>query len=222
MTGPHAHLIAAMRADAVVAPQEQIPWHIKRVEHSRAAFRGHPGLYEWHCLEYGYDRYPDLPGHTTCLYRWTDATLHQDHGECVMSDDPRELRKHLPILLKAEGRVLVTGLGLGCVVRGLLACPGVGWIDVVEIDRRIIDMVAPSIEDVRVDIHHGDALTLDWPAGSRWDFAWHDIWHENPDTQVLHAKLLDRYDPMVGQQGAWGFPRYFKRIWPQRLLGAAS
>lgn len=222
--GPYAGLIAAMRADAVVAPQERHLWQIKRVAHTPEAFGRSHHLYVWHRIEYGYDRYPDLPAHTTCLYRWTDATLHQDHGECVMSDDPRELRKHLPILLNASGRVLVTGLGLGCVVRGLLACRSrVTHIDVVEIDRDILDMVAAEFAGIPwLTIHHGDALTIDWPAGTKWDFAWHDIWHEKPDTQVLHAQLLARYESMAGAQGAWGFPRYMKRAWPRRLIGAAA
>jgi hypothetical protein len=59
--------------------------------------------------------------------------LEQDDGrvyEVVMEDSPRELRRHLPIWMHAHGRVLVTGLGLGCVVRGLLASPHVEYIDV--------------------------------------------------------------------------------------------
>jgi spermidine synthase len=52
-----------------------------------------------------------------------------------MEDTLSELRRHTPIFMRAKGRLLVTGLGLG-VVRGLLAKPEVEHIDVVEIDRR--------------------------------------------------------------------------------------
>ena len=45
--------------------------------------------------------------------------------------------RHLPIWLSARGRVLVTGLGLGCVVRGLLASTCVTHVDCIEIDRYI-------------------------------------------------------------------------------------
>lgn len=161
----------------------------------------------------------------TLLARDTMATMHRGLGEVVMEDSPHELRKHLPILLTARGRVLVSGLGLGCVVRGLLTRPQVESIDVVEIDRDILDLVAASFAgESRVTIHHADALTIDWPAGTRWDFAWHDIWSDEdqaqPHLSVLHAQLLVRYEPMCGVQGAWEMPRVIKRRWPRRLLGA--
>lgn len=34
-------------------------------------------------------------------------------GDVIMDDTPREIRKHLPILLHGHGKVLKTGLGLG-------------------------------------------------------------------------------------------------------------
>jgi len=212
----HPELIYAMRADGIQAPQERGLWSIRRA-----------GLSEWPILEafvgglYAYADYPELPMVTTSLCRWTEATLHEGQGECVMSDDPRELRKHLPIVLAARGRVLVTGLGLGCVVRGLLARPQVEHVDVVELDDDVSTMVWPTfVGNPRVTLHRGDALTYTWPAGTRWDFAWHDIWNETPDTQVIHAQLLERYRAKAAQQGAWGFPRWMKRRWPWPLLYA--
>lgn len=133
-------------------------------------------------------------------------------GETVMEDSRRELSRHLPIWLAARGEVLVTGLGLGCVVRGLLANPLVRRIDVVEIDEWILRVVgAEFVNTPRVVLHHGDALSIDWLRDAQWDFAWHDIW-ATEGLQVLHAQLLERYDRMVRQkQGAWMFPRWAKR-----------
>ena len=137
--------------------------------------------------------------------------------DVVMEDSSRELRKHLPIWMAARGRVLVTGLGLGCVVRGLLASRDVEHIDVVEIDADIIAMVGPEFADEeRVTIHHGDALKVRLPG--IWDFAWHDIWTPHNDgLQVLHAELMVKYRRRVGRQGAWAFPRPFKRRFGQLL-----
>jgi hypothetical protein len=224
--GPHPDLIAAMRADGIVAPQERGLWSIQRQDFAEA-LSGHQGngpkLLEWWKTYGAFDRYPDLPLVMTSLNRWTDATLHLGRGEAVMSDDPKELRKHLPVVLEARGRVLVTGLGLGCVVRGLLARPQVEHVDVVEVDAGVLEMVGPSFAgDPRVALHHADAITMAWPAGTRWDYAWHDVWGDSPGTQVLHAHLLDRYEPWTGRQGAWGFPRWMKRRWPVPLMGAAS
>lgn len=146
------------------------------------------------------------------LSRHTDATLMQEHGVVVMEDSMRELQKHLPIWMKASGRVLITGLGLGCVVRGLLKNPRVESIDVVEIDSHIIRILWPEFsQDPRAKIHHGDATKIKWPAGTRWDYAWHDLWMEGDGLQVAHAKMMVDLDRVVKYQGAWAFPREFKR-----------
>jgi len=146
----------------------------------------------------------------TVLSRFTGATLHQSRGEIVLEDGRIELRKHLPIWLRARGRVLVTGLGLGCVVRGLLANPDVDLVDVVEIDRDIVRVVGEEFAgEPRVQVHCGDALTI--PLAGPWDYAWHDLWIEDHGLQVLHARLLQRFKKRCGPQGAWAFPRFMKR-----------
>src|SRR5947209_19945878 len=71
-------------------------------------------------------------GTFTVLCCHTMATMMKTRGETVMNDFPSELKKHLEFILSARGRVLVGGLGLGCVVRGLLAYGEVESIDVIE------------------------------------------------------------------------------------------
>lgn len=151
--------------------------------------------------------------------------LHLEEGEgwgghVIMDDSPREIRKHLPILIHGRGRILKTGLGLGCVVRGLLAKPDVEHIDVIENDPRIIRRIGPEFAgDTRVTIHEGDALTFD--IEGRWDFAWHDIYTEgNEGLQPLHGQLIKRFHGRARQQGAWAFPPVVSRRLPFRLLGA--
>lgn len=163
-------------------------------------------------------------GETTyvALRRITMATLHRDRGEVVMEDTLPELRRHLPILMRARGRVLVSGLGLGCVVRGLLAKPEVEHVDVVEIDLDVILATGGEFaDDPRVRIRHGDALLCRWPADARWDFAWHDVWTEEAGRlDLLHAQLLARYRDRCGHQGAWQFDRRAKRRWPDPLVNS--
>ncbi len=193
--------LEAARVPETLAPQVFGPWSIERYDSPPPELCAKLGI-----PPIGWDSY-------TLLYRATMATLHQDRGECVMEDSQRELSRHLPIWLRAHGRVLVSGLGLGCVVRGLLASPDVEHIDVVEIDRGILDVVGPEFAgEFRVTLHHGDALKIDWPASTRWDFAWHDIWCEGGGKlHVLHAELMARYARHVPSQGAWMFPRFAKR-----------
>lgn len=159
--------------------------------------------------------------HVTALLKTTFATLHCDQGDVVMEDSERELKRHLPILLAAKGRVLVSGLGLGCVVRGLLAKPGVTHIDVVEIDSTILNLIGPEFDgNPRVALHQGDALTYRWPAGKTWDYAWHDVHADEAlDLHLLHARLIQRYRARCKQQGAWMLCRDIKLIWPFPLLG---
>ena len=147
-----------------------------------------------------------------------------------MEDSRLELSRHLPIWLAARGRVLVTGLGLGCAVRGLLASPAVEHVDVVEIDPDIIRIVgAEFAEDPRVNLIHGDALTVNFFPGTRWGYAWHDLWEDGSGDkrlQRIHAELIVKYQDCVRHQGAWEFPRLAKRIAARqigdRMLGAAK
>ena len=102
------------------------------------------------------------------LGRVSWLALGTDEYEIVMEDSVRELRRHLPIWRHGRGRVLVSGLGLGCVVRGLLVNPEVEHIDVVEIEQWNIDHFGAEFAgNPRVTIHHGDALKYRWPRGTR-------------------------------------------------------
>lgn len=167
-------------------------------------------------------------GHSwqTCLRRLSVKTMYQELGEVVMEDSREELRRHLPIWMKGHGRILISGLGLGCVVRGLLINPRVKHIDVIEIDRTIIDLFGPEFfDEPRVRIWHGDALTIPWPEETAWDFAWHDCWTDEgaegePPLTVLHSRLFMRYEASCRRQGAWAWPREFRRhgINPSWLL----
>src|SRR6185295_6407091 len=147
---PHDFLEAA-RVPKSVEPQEFGLWTIER-----RTLHGPDGPSKFWRELIGPCRWLDY----TILRRWTLASMHLHLGEIVMEDSERELRRHLPIWLNARGRVLKTGLGLGCVVRGLLANPDVHHVDVVEIDADIIRIIGAEFAgNPRVTIHHADALT---------------------------------------------------------------
>jgi hypothetical protein len=203
-----SYFMEVARVPEALQPQSFGLWDI-----SRAYFQDYPEtvkLVGW----------PNL----TMLCRWTNGTMHLDRGECVMEDSRTELARHLPIWMEATGRVLVTGLGLGCVIRGLLAKPEVDHIDVIEIDPGIIGAIGPEFAgDTRLTINCGDALTFNLDA-QRWDYAWHDIWSDTgsgePHLQCLHAKLIAKYFEAVKYQGAWGFPRKIAKRIKISLLGS--
>ena len=204
---PHDYIRAA-RVPRSIEPQEFGLWTIKRVESDNPFVRLQLG---------GFDSY-------TILYRLTLRTMHRPPGDVVMEDSLQELKRHLPIWLAARGRVLITGLGLGCVVRGLLASPHVEHVDVVEIDAEIIRACGGEfVVNPRVTVHQGNALEYDFGPDARWDCAWHDLYFDDSavELHLAHAKLLHDYRERAAVQGAWQLPREIKRMWRSRLLGGA-
>lgn len=149
------------------------------------------------------------PGEYTRLDR-----LNGEHRTIVMSDTRDEINDLSSLFWSApQGRILINGLGLGCVLKGVLSLDGVAHVDVVEIDPEVIQLVGSQFDDQRLTIHQGDAFTFQWPAGLTWDFVWHDVWdalssdnlsdeeYARPGT---YARLNRRYGRRAGWQGAWG------------------
>jgi hypothetical protein len=164
-----------------------------------------------------------LPGIYTFLRCLTDATLYNDQpGEVVMEDTPFELRTHLGFILRARGKVLVTGLGLGCVVRGLLANPAVEHVTCIENSRDVLALVSPHMPKEKLTLIHADAL--EWTANNleKFDCAWHDLWTNpeqgEPHLDIWHARLILNCRDTVKRQGAWAFERTFKRQLKQHGL----
>lgn len=133
-------------------------------------------------------------------------------GYTVMDDSDVEIARHLNAVKHARGRILKTGLGLGCFVRMCLQKPEVEHIDVVEIDPGIIQHFGAEFAgNPRVTLHHADAFKFDLSHGP-WDLAWHDIYCSgNIGLQEKHAELICRYMPAATLQGAWNLPRITRR-----------
>jgi hypothetical protein len=155
-------------------------------------------------------------GTYTYLKRLTDSTLYQiPPGDVVMEDTPFELRTHLGFVLHAYGKVLVTGLGLGCVIRGLLANDKVEHITCIENSSDVLTLVAPYMPTDRLTIIEADALK--WTAQNKehFDCGWHDLWTNRdegePHLDVWHTRLINNCRETVRQQGAWAYSREMKR-----------
>lgn len=171
-----------------------------------------------------YRRPTILPAGThTQLWRMTMEKLQKSQfGDLVMQDTPQELGTHLEFMLKARGRVLITGLGLGCVARGCAANPCVTEIVVIERDRHVLNLVGKSMLPwEKIEIYHADAPTWVEADKSQWDCAWHDLWSDpdkdEPHLQVTHSRMMAALHGRVRFQGAWQFPRDQRKLW--RRLG---
>ena len=197
-------ILLACRADAI-PEAESGPWYVRKLtvrESIEVPKRG---------------RMVTIPaGNYTELLRWTTSTMHLD-GELVMTDKPDELLTHMNFMLRAWGRVLVTGLGLGCCVRGLLANPRVEHVTVIENSPDVLKMVAPHMPKERVTIIEAEALAWTEEHGRGFDCAWHDLWTDvdagEPHLQLWHSKLLVSTYPFMRLVGAWAMPRRVLRLW---------
>lgn len=204
-----SEILNAMRADAIPAGECGL-WQIEKHTYAKET----PGLQDGKLVMVP-------PGDYTYLMRWTAATINKDHGETVMHDCPHELNSHLNFVLRAHGHVLVTGLGLGCVARGLLANPNVRFVTVVELSKCVMKLVYPHMPTKRIQILRADALRWIRQNRRRFDCAYHDLWSDEgagePHLQLLHSHLLSglgHYRAPV--QGAWAHPRWSKRLYNER------
>lgn len=94
----------------------------------------------------------------------------------------------------------------------VLSFDHVRYIDVVERDERVIKLVGPHYEkDSRVHIHHADAYeqAKKWPAGTRCDVGWSDIWG---DYSTDDLSSMARLNCSYGRRCTW------HKCWQQEYL----
>ena len=118
-----------------------------------------------------------------------------------MSDAPFVLRNYVPFLEAAEeGDVLLTGLGLGCLVRGLLARPLVRSVTVVELHADVLELIGPYYRRPGVELVHADAL--DWEPPRAGAGTWR-CWTSSTTASSSRA-CLDHYGH--GSTRSWPNP----------------
>jgi hypothetical protein len=200
-----ADIMTAMKADAIPEGWSNL-WFITKAEVASA----HPSV------RFGKDVIVP-PGTYTHLFCVTDSTVYSwPPGELVMEDTPFELSTHLGFALNAYGKVLVTGLGLGCVTRGLLANPKVEHVTVIENSPDVIKLVASYMPQTdRLTIVEAEAR--EWASQNKdvFDCGWHDLWTNKdkgePHLDFWHTELLMSCRRFTKQQGAWALNRITKK-----------
>lgn len=128
----------------------------------------------------------------------------------MMSNTQFEYRTNRLFIEGAHGDVLVTGLGLGMILRPLLARPMVKTVTVIEKEVDVIALVLRSYRDLRqakrLTVINADATTYTPPAGVIYDCAFHDIWDSWGDTETRrdHNLIRRAWRPYVyGHQECW-------------------
>jgi len=133
----------------------------------------------------------------------TFTRLVRDERTIVMSDTDAEVNDFLPFVRAARGKVLVSGLGLGCVTQALLAKENVEHVTVIEIDADVIALTAPHLACDRLTVINADAREWKPARGQKFSCGWHDIWDtisgDNlPEMQAMKQKYRRRCQWQMG------------------------
>jgi hypothetical protein len=123
--------------------------------------------------------------------RWLTYGLKSDfpyirltkNGEGIMmSDTPMERNTNLDFIQKANGDVIIFGLGLGLVILPLLKKENVKSILVVELYQDLIDLVEPILKkqdtENKLSVIQGDCFEIHKtiPKNKKFDSVYGDIW----------------------------------------------
>lgn len=116
----------------------------------------------------------------------------------MMSDTPMERNTNRDFIQKANGDVIVFGLGLGLVIIPLLKKENVKSILVVELYQDLIDLVEPILKkydtENKLSIIQGDCFEIhkSIPKEQKFDCVYGDIWIEICEDNYAEMKVLTR------------------------------
>lgn len=125
-------------------------------------------------------------------------------GQIVMSTTRMERRTNTTFVLRARGRVLIAGLGLGFVLHPVLLKDEVEHVTVVERNQEVIHLVRPSLSAYnKLTIVYGDIHTYEPARGARWDTIYFDIWNTICDDNLVEMRKLRRKFRKNLARGGW-------------------
>lgn len=129
-----------------------------------------------------------------------------------MSNDLFEVEEAAEFASKCSGQVLVLGLGLGMIVRMLLARPEVDQIHVIESEREVIELVGPSVQDDRVKLYNANAYDGDAPehlfGDRKFDAVWMDVWDNAESSTYMLRRFANKiWGDRSDLVGIWAYDR---------------
>lgn len=116
----------------------------------------------------------------------------------MMSDTPMERNTNRDFIQKANGDVIIFGLGLGLVILPLLKKENVKSILVVELYQDLIDLVEPILKkhdtENKLSIIQGDCFEIhkNIPKEKKFDSVYGDIWIEICTDNYEEMKTLTK------------------------------
>lgn len=107
----------------------------------------------------------------------------------IMSNTPMEQRTHIKAINKAQGNVLVAGLGLGMYLQNIKDKEDVTSITVVEKSKEVIELVAKYFKDCqKIRIVNEDIFN--YTPDIKFDFAFLDIWSDISEDNLVEFDIL--------------------------------
>lgn len=120
----------------------------------------------------------------------------------MMSDTPMERNSNRDFVRKANGDVLIFGLGLGLIIMPLLDAEEVTSITVIELHQDLIDLVTPILKKYdhhnKLKVVQGDCFEYHKQVekGTKFDCVYGDIWIDIDQ---------DNYDEMKALTKVWKY-----------------
>ncbi len=113
--------------------------------------------------------------------------------EIVMSDTAMERQTNSEFLRKANGHVLIGGLGIGMILLAAQEKPEIQTITILEKYSEVIELLLPSLPiNNKVNIINVDVFN--WKPPQKYDTIYMDIWNNiTSDRWPEHTKLARKY-----------------------------
>jgi hypothetical protein len=126
----------------------------------------------------------------------------------MMTDTLMEQTTNRGVVLRAKGKVLIMGLGIGMVLIPILKNPAVTSVTVIEKYQDVVDLVVPALraslpEASKLGVIVADALEWTPPKGVKYDTIYFDIWPNICVDNLKDITLLKRRFARRKNPGAW-------------------
>lgn len=123
-------------------------------------------------------------------------TLFHKDGYTMMSDVPMEKETNQDFINRANGHVLIGGLGLGLIILPLLECDDIQSVTVIESDPGVIEIVSPILKSVdaneKLRIIHGNLFESNSIfEDNQFDSIYFDIWPTIVADNFLEMEYLN-------------------------------
>lgn len=137
------------------------------------------------------------------------------NNELMMSDTPMERISNNDFARKANGKVLIAGLGLGMIIQAIIDKEDVTEIVVIEKYQDVIDLVEPKIKSDKLKVICADIDKWKPTNGEKFDVIYFDIWADISVENLEHIKKLhNRFKNLVNRNN----PKCYMNSWMKEYL----